>query len=40
MVERMIGDKTGTGGSFGAAYLRATLLQAAFPDRWAVRGDL
>jgi tryptophan 2,3-dioxygenase len=40
MVERTIGDKTGTGGSSGAAYLRATLFQAAFPDLWAVRGDL
>jgi tryptophan 2,3-dioxygenase len=40
MVERTIGDKTGTGGSSGAAYLRATLFQAAFPDLWAVRGEL
>jgi tryptophan 2,3-dioxygenase len=40
MVERTIGDKTGTGGSSGAAYLRATLFEAAFPDLWAVRGEL
>ena len=40
MVERTIGDKTGTGGSSGAAYLRATLFQPAFPDLWAVRGEL
>jgi tryptophan 2,3-dioxygenase len=40
MVERTIGDKTGTGGSSGAAYLRATLFQAAFPDLWAVRSEL
>jgi tryptophan 2,3-dioxygenase len=40
MVERTIGDKAGTGGSSGAAYLRATLFQASFPDLWAIRGDL
>jgi tryptophan 2,3-dioxygenase len=40
MVERTIGDKVGTGGSSGAAYLRTTLFQAAFPDLWAVRGRL
>ncbi|HEX2298730.1 MAG TPA: tryptophan 2,3-dioxygenase family protein [Pseudonocardiaceae bacterium] len=40
MVERTIGDKTGTGGSPGAKYLRSTLFQAAFPDLWAVRSEL
>ncbi|HEY0639783.1 MAG TPA: tryptophan 2,3-dioxygenase family protein [Pseudonocardiaceae bacterium] len=40
MVERTIGDKTGTGGSPGAAYLRSTLFHAAFPDLWAVRSAL
>jgi tryptophan 2,3-dioxygenase len=40
MVERTIGDKAGTGGSSGAAYLRTTLFDAAFPDLWAVRGRL
>ncbi|HET7686905.1 MAG TPA: tryptophan 2,3-dioxygenase family protein [Candidatus Limnocylindria bacterium] len=40
MVERTIGDKAGTGGSSGAAYLRGTLFQPLFPDLWAVRGDL
>ena len=40
MVERTIGDKAGTGGSTGAAYLRTTLFAAAFPDLWAVRGRL
>jgi tryptophan 2,3-dioxygenase len=40
MVERTIGDKAGTGGSSGAAYLRTTLFQAAFPDLWAVRRRL
>jgi tryptophan 2,3-dioxygenase len=40
MVERTIGDKAGTGGSSGAAYLRSTLFQPMFPDLWAVRGRL
>ena len=37
MVERTIGDKTGTGGSSGAAYLKKTLFTPAFPDLWAIR---
>ncbi len=37
MVERIIGAKTGTGGSSGAAYLRGTLFRPAFPDLWAIR---
>jgi len=40
MVERTIGDKAGTGGSPGAAYLRSTLSSPAFPDLWAVRSEL
>jgi len=40
MVERTIGDKHGTGGSPGAAYLRGTLFKAVFPDLWAVRSQL
>jgi tryptophan 2,3-dioxygenase len=40
MVERTIGDKAGTGGSSGAAYLRSTLFTPAFPDLWAVRRAL
>jgi len=40
MVERTIGDKPGTGGSPGAAYLRKTLFQPVFPDLWAVRSEL
>jgi tryptophan 2,3-dioxygenase len=40
MVERTIGDKRGTGGSSGAAYLRGTLFQPLFPDLWAVRSRL
>ncbi len=40
MVERIIGFKTGTGGSAGAAYLRETLFRPAFPDLWAVRSRI
>ncbi|HEU5111145.1 MAG TPA: tryptophan 2,3-dioxygenase family protein [Micromonosporaceae bacterium] len=40
MVERVIGAKSGTGGSAGAAYLRTTLFQPMFPDLWAVRSEL
>jgi tryptophan 2,3-dioxygenase len=37
MVERTIGQKVGTGGSPGAAYLRKTLFAPVFPDLWAIR---
>jgi len=37
MVERIIGARTGTGGSPGAAYLRSTLFHPSFPDLWQVR---
>jgi len=37
MVERMIGNKIGTGGSSGAAYLQATLVHRFFPELWEVR---
>jgi tryptophan 2,3-dioxygenase len=40
MVQRTIGDKTGTGGSSGAAYLMTTVGAAAFPDLWSVRSRL
>ena len=40
MVERTIGARPGTGGSTGAAYLRETVGQPAFPDLWAVRSQL
>lgn len=40
MVERTIGDKIGTGGSPGAAYLRTTVGSPAFPELWAVRNRL
>ena len=37
MVERMIGMKSGTGGSLGAAYLQTTLQRRFFPELWEVR---
>lgn len=40
MVERMIGAKTGTGGSTGAAYLRTTTEKPFFPALWEVRSRL
>jgi tryptophan 2,3-dioxygenase len=40
MVERMIGNKPGTGGSTGAAYLRQTLTRRFFPDLWEARTRL
>jgi tryptophan 2,3-dioxygenase len=40
MVERTIGRKPGTGGSAGAEYLRATLMQPLFPDLWEIRSRL
>jgi tryptophan 2,3-dioxygenase len=40
MVERIIGAKTGTGGSAGSTYLRATLFRPAFPDLWEIRSRL
>ena len=40
MVERTIGDKPGSGGSMGAAYLRSTLAKPVFPALWSVRSRL
>jgi len=37
MVERTIGNKSGTGGSSGVNYLASTLFKPVFPDLWAVR---
>lgn len=39
MVERMIGDKHGTGGSEGIGYLKTTLFKPFFPDLWAIRTE-
>ncbi len=40
MVERMIGSKTGTGGSEGAAYLKRTVERTFFPELWELRSYL
>ncbi|MGA8256759.1 MAG: tryptophan 2,3-dioxygenase family protein [Nocardioides sp.] len=40
MVERMIGSKSGTGGSSGSAYLRGRLPLRYFPVLWDVRSYL
>jgi tryptophan 2,3-dioxygenase len=40
MVERMIGSKTGTGGSAGAAYLRTRLEMRYYPVLWELRSWL
>jgi tryptophan 2,3-dioxygenase len=40
MVERMIGNKPGTGGSAGANYLRATAERKFFPELWELRSYL
>lgn len=37
VVERLIGHKTGTGGSSGVDYLRKTTLKRCFPLLWEVR---
>jgi tryptophan 2,3-dioxygenase len=37
MVERMIGQRPGTGGSLGATYLQSTLQHRFFPELWEVR---
>ena len=39
-VERIIGNKQGTGGSAGARYLASTLEKRAFPELWAIRTQL
>ena len=39
-VERIIGNKRGTGGSAGAAYLRSTLDKRIFPELWTLRTSL
>jgi tryptophan 2,3-dioxygenase len=39
-VERIIGNRPGTGGSAGAPYLRSTLEKRVFPELWALRTSL
>ena len=40
MVERMIGSKSGTGGSSGSAYLRGRLPMRYYPLLWELRSEL
>ena len=40
MVERMIGNRRGTGGSSGVKYLAQTLTIRFFPEIWEVRNQL
>ncbi|MEJ7628709.1 MAG: tryptophan 2,3-dioxygenase family protein [Nocardioidaceae bacterium] len=40
MVERMIGSKTGTGGSSGSDYLRTRLPLRYYPLLWSLRSEL
>ena len=40
MVQRMIGNMGGTGGSLGARYLQSTLSKSAFPELWELRNLL
>jgi len=40
MVERMIGSKTGTGGSTGSTYLRSRLDLKYYPLLWDLRSAL
>ncbi len=40
LVERTIGNKHGTGGSLGVAFLKQSLFQPLFPDLWAIRHRL
>lgn len=39
-VTRIIGNKPGTGGTAGAAYLEKTLTKRAFPELWSLRTRL
>lgn len=39
-VERIIGSKTGTGGSSGVGYLKKVLNQRFFPELWSLRTEI
>lgn len=39
-VERVIGFKTGTGGTAGVPYLQKTITKRAFPELWSLRTKL
>jgi tryptophan 2,3-dioxygenase len=40
VVQRTIGNKQGTGGSYGVEFLKTTLFKPVFPDLWAIRHEL
>src|SRR5699024_8495132 len=40
MVERTIGNKSGTGGSSGVDYLKSTLHERIFPDLCEIRTEI
>lgn len=40
LVERTIGNKKGTGGSLGVAFLKESLFHPLFPDLWEIRHAL
>ena len=40
LVERTIGNKTGTGGSLGVEFLKKSLFKPTFPDLWIIRHEL
>lgn len=40
LVERTIGNKKGTGGSLGVAFLKESLFHPFFHDLWAIRHEL
>ena len=40
LVERTIGNKTGTGGSLGVEFLKQSLFRPVFADLWAIRHRL
>jgi tryptophan 2,3-dioxygenase len=40
MVERTIGNKTGTGGSMGVEFLKKSLFKPIFADLWDIRHEL
>jgi tryptophan 2,3-dioxygenase len=39
-VSRVIGMKSGTGGTAGVPYLESTLVKRAFPELWSLRTQL
>ena len=36
LTRRVIGNKAGTGGSDGAAFLASTMFHQVFPDLWSI----